>query len=38
MTRILPVKSKLPGKFQRFSAIDESIEMLKNSLISESLK
>ena len=28
---ILPFKSKLSGKFQRFSATDGSIEMLKNS-------
>ena len=27
---ILPLKSKLSGKFQRFNAIDESIDMLKN--------
>ena len=26
---ILPLKSKLPGKFQRFNAIYRSIEMLK---------
>ena len=28
---ILPLKSKLSGKFQRFNTIDESIGMLKNS-------
>ena len=28
---ILPLKSKLSGKFERFNAIDESIEMKKNS-------
>ena len=28
---ILPLKSKLSGKFQGFNAIDGSIEMLKNS-------
>ena len=28
---ILPLKSKLSGKFQRFNAIDGSVEMLKNS-------
>ena len=28
---ILPLKSKLSGKFQHFDAIDGSIEMLKNS-------
>ena len=27
--KILPLKSKLPGKFQRFNAINRSIEMLK---------
>ena len=32
---ILPWKSKLSGKFQRFNAIDESIEMLKSSWISK---
>ena len=26
---ILPLKSRLSGKFQRFNAIDKSIEMLK---------
>ena len=37
LTIILPLtlKSKLPGKFQRFSAIDGSSEMLKNSWISK---
>ena len=29
LTTILPMKSKLYGKFQRFNAIDGSIEMLK---------
>ena len=28
---ILPLKSKLSGKFQSFNATDASIEMLKNS-------
>ena len=32
---ILPLKSKLSGKFQRFNAIDGSIEMLKNNSISK---
>ena len=32
---ILPLKSKLSGKFQRFNVIDWSIEMLKNSWISQ---
>ena len=27
----LPPKSKFSGKFERFNAIDRSIEMLKNS-------
>ena len=31
LATILPLKSKLSGKFQRFNAIDGSIEMLKNS-------
>ena len=31
----LTLKSKLSGKFQRFSAIDGSSEMLKNSWISK---
>ena len=30
-TTILTLKSKLSGKFQRFNAIDGSVEMLKNS-------
>ena len=29
LSTILPFKSRLSGKFQRFNAIDESIEMLK---------
>ena len=29
LTTILPLKSKLPEKFQRFNAIDRSIKMLK---------
>ena len=29
LSTVLPLKSNLPGKFQRFSAIDGSIEMLK---------
>ena len=32
---ILPLKSKLSGKFQRFNAIDGNIEMLKYSWISK---
>ena len=32
---ILPLKSELSGKFQRFNAIDESINLLKNSWISK---
>ena len=35
---IVPLKSKLSGKFQRFSTIDESIEKLKNSWISKNSK
>ena len=35
LATILPLKSKLPGKFQRFNAIDGSIEILKNSQISK---
>ena len=31
LATILPLKSKLSEKFQRFNATDESIEMLKNS-------
>ena len=31
LATILLLKSKLSGKCQRFNAIDESIEMLKNS-------
>ena len=31
LAAILPFKSKLSTKFQRFNAIDKSIEMLKNS-------
>ena len=34
LSTILPLKSKLCGKFQCFNAIDGSIEMLKNSWIS----
>ena len=33
LAAILPLKSKFPGKFRRFNAIDRSIEMLKNSWI-----
>ena len=29
LVAMLPLKSKLSGKFQRFNAIDKSIEMLK---------
>ena len=32
---ILPLKSELSGKFQRFNAIDKSINILKNSWISK---
>ena len=35
LATILSLKSKLLGKFQRFSAIDGCIEMLKNSWISK---
>ena len=35
LDRILPLMSKLSGKFHRFSAINGSIEMLKNGLISK---
>ena len=35
LATILPLKSKLSGKFQRFNAIDGNMEMLKNSLISK---
>ena len=35
LTIILPSKFKLSGKFQRFNAIDESIEILKNREISK---
>ena len=31
VAKILPLKSKLSGKLQRFNAIDRSIEMLQNS-------
>ena len=31
LATILPLKSKLSRKFQRFNAIDRSIKMLKNS-------
>ena len=31
LTIILPLKSKLSGKFQRFNTTDESIEIQKNS-------
>ena len=31
LATILPLKSKLPGNFQPFDAIDGSIEMPKNS-------
>ena len=30
LTTTLPLKSKFSGKFQRFSAIDGSIEMMEN--------
>ena len=36
LATVLPLKSKLSGKFQRFNAIDGSIKMLKNSWISKS--
>ena len=29
LVRILPLKSKLSGKFQRFNAVDRSTKMLK---------
>ena len=33
LATILPLKSKLSGKFERFNAIDGSIQMLKNSCV-----
>ena len=33
LVTILPLKSKVSGKFQRFNAIDRSTKMLKNSWI-----
>ena len=35
LATILPLKPKLSGKIKRFNAIDESIEMLRNSWISK---
>ena len=35
---ILPLQSKFFENFRRFNAIDESIEMLKNSWISKNFK
>ena len=35
LATILPLKSNMFGKFQRFSAIDEIMEILKNNWISE---
>ena len=35
---IVPLKSKLSEKFQRFSTVDESIKKLKNSWISKNFK
>ena len=35
LATILPLKFKLSGKFQRFNAIDGSIDILKNSRISK---
>ena len=37
LATISPLKSKLSKQFQRFNAIDGSIEMLKNCLISKNL-
>ena len=37
LATILPLKSKLPGKFQYFNTIDGSIETLKNSSISKNV-
>ena len=34
LVTILPLKSKLSGKFQSFNNIDESIKILQNSCIS----
>ena len=31
LSTVLPLKPNLPGKFQRFSAIDGSIEILKHN-------
>ena len=36
LSTILPFKSRLSGKFQRFNAIDGSIEMLKKVEFPES--
>ena len=35
LATVLPLKSILSGKFRRFNAINGSIKMLKNSLISK---
>ena len=35
LATVLPLASKLSGKFQRFNAIDGSTEMLKKSWISK---
>ena len=35
LARIIPLESKLSGKFHCFSAIDGSIKMLKNCSISK---
>ena len=38
LTTVLPLKSKLPAKFQRFNAIGGSIKMLKSSPISKKIQ
>ena len=38
LATMLPLKSKLSWKFQRFNAIDGSIEMLQNSWISKNFQ
>ena len=35
LVTILPLKSKLSGKFQRFNVIDGNMEMMKNNWISK---
>ena len=38
LATVLPLKSKLSGKFQRFNAVNGSMEMLINSWISKKFK